>query len=66
MRQYDFAHQKYDFPMFLRFSHQMHRMRCWFFSPRLYYSVFSKQANTTLLEALTTADVVTVFQQWEK
>jgi len=25
-----------------------------------------KQAKTTLLEALTTADVVTVFQEWEK
>ena len=25
-----------------------------------------KQANTTLLEALTTADVITVFQEWEK
>jgi len=25
-----------------------------------------KQANSTLLEALTTADVITVFQEWEK
>ena len=25
-----------------------------------------KQANATLLEDLTTADVITVFQQWEK
>ena len=25
-----------------------------------------KEANTTLLEALTTADVITVFQEWEK